>query len=364
MFLVAGVTMAAWAPLVPFAKERVSLEDGSFGLLLLCLGIGSIAAMPLTGLLVSRFGCRVVLSASTLVIALTLPPLAIASDVSTLALALALFGVGIGSLDVAINIQAVMVEQGSGRPMMSGFHGLFSVGGIVGAGGVSLLLRFGLTPLAATAVVSVVIVGLLMLARTGLLTKGSRVDLEAPAFAMPKGAVVAIGSLCFVAFLAEGAVLDWGALLLIDAHQLDPATAGFGYAAFALAMSVGRLAGDRVVYAIGGRRVLVLGAMISASGFALSIFGPSPQLALAGFGLVGLGASNIVPVLFTAAGAQTHMPAHLAIASVTTMGYAGILLGPAAIGLLAHAANLKLAMLPIVVGLMMVALAGRRALQR
>lgn len=364
MFLAAGLAMAAWAPLVPFAKARAGIGDGSLGLVLLCLGLGSIVAMPLTGVLASRYGCRAVLAVSSLVVAAVLPMLALADDMVSLALTLALFGAGVGTLDVAVNIQAVMVEKDSGRNMMSGFHGLFSLGGILGAGGVSLLLRAGLTPLAATVAVSVAVLALLAGFRNGLLPYGNREAEGTPLFVVPKGVVVFIGLLCFIVFLGEGAVLDWSALFLIGAHGVDPALAGFGYAAFAVAMTLGRLTGDAIVKAVGGARVLVAGGLVSAAGFVLAVAAPTQALAFAGFLLVGLGASNIVPVLFTAAGAQTRMPASLAIAAVTTIGYAGILMGPAAVGGITQFWSLGGALVLIAAGLVFVALAGPSTLRR
>lgn len=363
MFLAAGLAMAAWAPLVPFAKARVGLDDGTLGLVLLCLGLGSIVAMPLTGLLANRFGCRAVLLASSLVVALVLPMLALANDVATLAISLAIFGAGVGTLDVAVNIQAVMVEKDSERNMMSGFHGLFSLGGILGAGGTSLLMQGGLSPLNATLIVSAAVIVLSIVSRTGLLPYGNREAEGAPLFVAPRGIVVFIGVLCFIVFLAEGAILDWSALFLIEAQGMDPAVAGFGYAAFAVAMTIGRLTGDRIVRTFGGTRVLVAGGLVAAAGFVLAVFAPTQALALAGFLLVGFGASNIVPVLFTAAGAQTRMPASLAIAAVTTIGYAGILLGPAAIGGIAQVASLGAALLLLAVALGFVAAAGPKTLR-
>ncbi|MDB5536361.1 MAG: transporter, partial [Devosia sp.] len=301
--------MAAWAPLVPFAKARVGVEDGALGLLLLCLGLGSIVAMPITGVLASRFGCRAVIVASGLAVAVALPFLAIVDTVPGLAIALAFFGASIGTVDVAVNIQAVMVEKDSGRNMMSGFHGLFSLGGIVGAGGVSLLLGAGVAPVTATLAVSILMVALLIVSFAGLLPIGSREVGETPLFVVPKGIVIFIGLLCFLVFLGEGAILDWSALFLIGTHMVDPAQAGFGYTMFAIAMTAGRLAGDSIVKSLGGMVVVVGGGLLAALGFLLAIFAPLPQLAFAGFLLVGIGASNIVPVLFTATGRQTRMPA-------------------------------------------------------
>lgn len=363
MFLAAGLAMAAWAPLVPFAKARVAISDGSLGLVLLCLGLGSIVAMPLTGVLASRFGCRVVLIASSLVVVGILPMLALSNDILTLAVSLAVFGAGVGTLDVAVNIQAVMVEKDSERNMMSGFHGLFSLGGILGAGGVSILMQLGLTPLYATFIISAVILLLLIASNRGLLGYGNRDAEQSPLFVVPKGVVVFIGVLCFIVFLGEGAILDWSALFLIGAHDVDPDMAGFGYAAFAVAMTIGRFSGDFMVKALGGIRVLVAGGLLSAAGFVLAVLAPTQILAFAGFLLVGLGASNIVPVLFTAAGSQTRMPGSLAIAAVTTIGYAGILMGPAAIGGVAQVASLGFALLLIAAALAFVGIAGPRALR-
>lgn len=355
-FLAAGLAMAAWAPLVPFAKARVGVDDGALGLLLLCLGLGSIVAMPITGALASRFGCRAVIIGSVLAVAVAVPLLAIVDTVPGLALALVFFGASVGTVDVAVNIQAVMVEKDSGRNMMSGFHGLFSLGGIVGAGGVSLLLGAGVAPLIATLVISTMLIVLLIAAFPGLLPYGNREVGDTPLFVVPKGIVIFIGILCFLVFLGEGAILDWSALFLIGTHRVDTAQAGFGYTMFAIAMTTGRLTGDWIVKSLGGMVVVVGGALLAAAGFLLAVFAPVQPLAFAGFLLVGLGASNIVPVLFTAAGRQTRMPASLAIAAITTIGYAGILVGPAAIGFVAQHWNLGAAFVLVAAGLVFVAL--------
>lgn len=364
VFLVAGLAMAAWAPLVPFAKARTGVDDASFGLLLLCLGLGSIVAMPATGILASRFGCRLVIVASSVLLAGVLPFLVLAKSVAALAVTLALFGASVGTVDVAMNIQAVMVEKDSGRSMMSGFHGLFSLGGILGAGGVSLLLGAGLAPLAATLIVSTMLIVLLVAAFSGLLPYGSREVEGTPRLVPPRGIVVFLGLLCFLVFLGEGSILDWSALFMIAEHGSGPAQAGFAYTMFAIAMTVGRLAGDGIVRRIGGTRILVAGGLLAASGFLLAVHAPGQIPALAGFALIGLGASNIVPVFFTAAGRQTSMPPSLAVAAITTLGYAGILLGPAVIGLVAQHFSLGIAFVMLAAAMVLVAAAGPLATRR
>ncbi len=361
VFFIAGFGMAAWAPLVPFAKVRAQLDEGALGLLLLCLGAGSMAAMPAAGALAARWGCRTVIAVATLLVCLALPLLAALSGFAGLAAALLVFGAGVGSLDVAMNIQAVIVERASGRTMMSGFHGLFSLGGIAGPGFVAVLLASGAPPVLAACGVVAGIALALVFAVPHLLSYGSRTD--GPAFAIPRGIVLFIGLLCFVVFLAEGSLLDWSAVFLTSVHGMDPARAGLGYAAFALTMTIGRLTGDRVVKRFGPVRIVAFGGMCAAAGIVLATLGPFWQAAIAGYALVGAGCANIVPVLFSATGRQTDMPENVAIPAITTLGYAGILAGPAGIGFLAHAFSLQVAFLVLAALLLGVA-AGSVRLRR
>jgi MFS family permease len=356
-FFIAGFGMAAWAPLVPFAKERLGIQEGALGTLLLCLGAGSIIAMPLAGLLTSRVGCRRVLIFSVLLACATLPLLAQISSIYFLGLALFFFGAGIGALDCTMNIQAIILERASGRTMMSGFHGLFSLGGVVGAGGMTGLLSTGMSALNATFIVVAVIAVLLALSAPYFLTYGGRSS--GPAFALARGVVLFIGVLCFILFLTEGAVLDWSAVFLADVRGMSPEHAGLGYAAFAATMTVCRLTGDRLVRSVGPKVTVIGGSLVAAAGLALATLIPSWPVALLGYALVGVGCSNIVPVMFSLAGKQDEMPESIAVPAITTMGYAGVLLGPACIGFVAHATNLAVALLILAVMLVGVAVSAR-----
>jgi MFS family permease len=381
VFFIVGLAMAAWAPLVPFAKARVGINEGELGLLLLCLGTGSMLTMPLAGALAARLGCRFVTVGAAILLCAALPLLASVSSVPLLVAALLVFGAGVGAIDVAMNIQAIIVERASGRSMMSGFHGLFSLGGIVGAGGMTALLAAGATPFVATLVVTAGIVVALAIAAPHLLTYGRRSD--GPIFALPRGVVLFIGVLCFIGFLAEGAVLDWSAVFLTSAHGMATAYAGLGYAAFALTMTICRLAGDRIVRRAGGSNVIMFGGICAAVGFALTtlpmsaqvaLSGPAAmsgqlamsgplalswQVALLGYALLGVGCANIVPVLFTGVGRQTVMAENVAVPAIMTLGYAGILVGPVAIGFVAHVASLSVAFLILALLLLGVAASGR-----
>lgn len=356
-FFVAGFIMAAWAPMVPLAKARVGIDDGTLGLLLLGLGGGSILAMPFAGYLTAHRGCRWTITIASVALCLLLPTLAMAPTAVTLAIGLLLFGACMGTLDCAMNIQAVIVEKASDQAVMSGFHGMYSLGGIAGAAGMTGLLSLGLAPLPATLVVVGLVLVAVLSSGKSLLPYGSERD--GPLFAVPRGIVLFLGILCFIVFLTEGAVLDWSAVFLVSSRQMDAASAGLGYAAFAAAMTLGRLTGDAWVNRLGGPRVVLFGGTCAAVGLAVALLVPGWPAALVGFALVGAGCSNIVPVLFSAVGRQTRMPQSSAIPAMVSLGYAGILLGPATIGLLAHLTNLPWALGSLIVLLLFVSASAR-----
>ncbi len=361
-FFIAGLITSSWAPLVPFAQARTGLDAGGLGLILLCLGGGAILGMPLSGALAARWGCRAVVTVSALAVAFLLPFLAVVTPWWLLGGVLLAFGLAMGVMDCTMNLQAVMVERSSGRVMMSGFHGLYSLGGVAGSGISSFLLILGMTPVWCALTASLASVGLLVLARPGLLPRQDSHDQDGggPLFAIPHGMVLAIGAACFILFLTEGAVLDWSAVFMTRLDGVDAGRAGLAYAAFSITMTAGRLAGDRVVRSLGPIRVLVVGATLAAMGLGLALLSPHWLLALSGFALVGAGCSNLVPVLFSAIGKQRTMPEHLAVPAVSTLGYAGILAGPAGIGAIAHLTSLPIALALLAVALLAVAAGARK----
>lgn len=340
-FLAAGFGVACWAPLVPFAKHRLGVDDGVLGLLLLCLGLGSVVAMTAAGALSARYGSKPVIIAGGAGLTLLLPLLSLASTPLTLALTLLVFGASLGSLDVAMNVHAVEVERAAARPLMSGFHALFSVGGFLGSGVMTLLLSFRVPPLASTVLCASMMAVAIALARPRLLEQSH--PGEGPLFVAPRGIVLLLASLTAITFLIEGALLDWSALLVTGQGIVGAAHGGLGYLLFSIAMTAGRLSGDAVTARFGDRSTMWWGGVLACAGFVVLLTAPFALLAMTGFLLIGLGASNIVPVLFRRAGSQRAMPPALAVAAVTTSGYAGILVGPAAVGFVAKGIGLPLA---------------------
>jgi MFS family permease len=341
-FLVAGFVTSCWAPLIPFAKQRLGVNDGEFGLLLLCAGVGSLVGATAAGPLSSRLGTRPVILAGGLGLCLALPALAVAGAAATLGPALALFGASLGAIDVAMNAQATEVEAAAAAPLMSGFHGLYSLGGFAGAGLMTGLLVAGVAQLSATLVASALALVMLAVAWPRFLRTRAAPGMQVH-FAWPAGVVLVIAGLAAISFMAEGAVLDWGALLAVDRGLAGPSLAGLGFGLFSVAMTAGRLTGDAVVARLGRHEVLVGGGLLAVAGYAAVLLASPGPWALGAFALIGLGLANVVPILFSAAARQQVMPPALAIAAITSTGYVGILAGPPLVGFVARATSLPTA---------------------
>ena len=340
-FFIGGFGTATWAPLVPLLRERLMVGDDVLGMLLLCIGVGSLLTMPLSGALAMRLGCRrVVMTASILFAAILL----LVSCVDALSLAVPIvliFGAVMGCIDVVVNIVAVLVEKGIGRRIMSGMHAFWSLGGFAGAGlyGVWVGL-LGLTPFQSTAIAAGLILLLTAVFGRHLIPYGGG---GGALLALPRGIIVFVGITAFIAFLSEGAVMDWGGVYLTTVRGMDLALAGTGYSVFSAAMLTMRFLGDRVVQRIGALPVAVGGALLAFGGILLVMFAPADALLYVGFFAIGIGSANIVPVFFSLMGRQNVMPVSAAVSAVSTMGYLGILAGPAAIGFVSSLTTLQTA---------------------
>lgn len=353
MFLSAGMITAAWASIIPFVKYNVQISDGVIGGLLLCLGAGALAGMPLAGVWAGRIGCKRLLTASVLSFAILFLFIPMMESIYSLAFTLFLFGMSIGLTDCAMNIQAVVVEKASDKPLMSGFHGFYSLGGMAGALVMTTQLSLDVPVMLACVVTSILVVAMLFYSLTGLLNNAE--TSSGPIMIMPRSIVVLIGLVCSILFLSEGTVLDWSGIYLTEFMNIETSSAGLGVASFSVAMTIGRLTGDKIVSSMGPRIVINAGALTAIFGFLLTLHTDTWQLALAGYALIGFGCANIVPIMFSATGKQTVMPESMAVTAVSTLGYAGVLAGPALVGFGAELFSLPVS-LHIIVGLMVLAL--------
>ncbi|MBO0948422.1 MFS transporter [Fibrella forsythiae] len=357
IFLVCGLGMASWAPMVPFAKDRLALNDGSLGLLLLMLGAGAMLMMPASGWLVGRFGSRIIMACAVLVMAFALPLLLILTSTAATAVTLFVFGAGVGAVDVAMNAHGVQVQNLYGRPIMSSLHGLFSVGGLFGSLGLGVLIKAGMNPLYAIGSIATLMI-LITLTQyrhlfpvdtervliTRFATTDGKPASSGQRFGWLHGSVLFLGLMCFAVFLAEGAVLDWSAIFLRDIKGIEPELAGVGYAAFSVAMAIMRLVGDKLVARLSSKTVVVGGSLLGAVGLLIAILSPWVWISLVGFVLLGLGVANIVPIFFSAAGKLPGVAPTVSIAAITTIGYTGLLAGPALLGFIAQQFSLPAAL--------------------
>lgn len=357
IFLVCGLGISSWAPMVPYAKERLQLNDASLGLLLLLLGAGAITMMPISGIIAHRFGSRILILVSGLLMALALPLLLVMSSTFSMGLTLFLFGAAVGTIDVAMNAHGVQVQNKYGKPVMSSLHGLFSVGGLLGSLGLGFLMKLGLEPITAAISISILLILIVTTQYNALFNSAIEKDIiqefspnsQAQAggsFSWLRGSILFLGAMCFIVFLSEGAMLDWSAVFLRENRGIDEELAGIGYAAFSIAMATMRLLGDKLVARLSGRKVVIAGSLVAASGLLLVVLTPWIATALLGFILLGLGSANIVPVFFSEGGRLKEVSASVAIPAITTIGYAGQLAGPALLGFIAYHFSL-----PVAIGL-------------
>lgn len=366
IFLVCGLGISSWAPMVPFAKDRLNLNNADLGLLLLLLGAGAIVMMPICGVLAHRFGTRILIRYSAIIMALTLPLLLVISSPIWMGLALFIFGASVGTVDVAMNSHGIQVQNNSEKPIMSSLHGLFSVGGLFGALILGFLMKLGLSPITAAISIAVLLIVIISWNYQFLFDVRTEKDLIKKFSTEPKqtklkgiswlkGSIIFLGLMCFSVFLSEGAMLDWSALFLTENKGINPEMAGIGYAAFSIAMATMRLFGDKIVSHLSGKTVVVAGSVIAAAGIFLAILSPWITLSLLGFVLLGIGAANIVPVFFSEGGRIKNVPATISIPAISTMGYAGQLAGPAMLGFIAYQFSLNIAF--AFIGLLMLGVA-------
>ncbi len=357
VYFMAGIGISAWAIIVPFAKIRLHLNDGTLGLILMAAGSGGVLAMPFTGPLIGKFGSRATLLGAGIIFVATLPLLNLAPDVHVLVLLLFIFGAAFGAIDIAMNAQAVVIEARSGRLLMSGFHAMYSIGSLAIALCTSLLLKVGLSNVFCSCASA--IVALLILTQIRHLLPRHD-DLPAgPAFALPNRATLALGMCCFACFLTEGAVTDWSTVFLRFSRHVSFSSATLGYAGFSVAMAASRLSGDWVATRIGKTALLRGGALLAAMGLLLAVFACNVPTDILGFALVGFGTGNIAPLVFSAASRVPGLAASLSVPAVVSLGYIGFLTGPVAIGLIAHHSSLSASFALDGVMMLILALTGR-----
>ncbi|HEX2313313.1 MAG TPA: MFS transporter [Thermomonospora sp.] len=361
-FALGGLLCGVWVARMPALTDKYGIGPGAAGMVLLVWGVAALVAMQGLRGVIARAGSRAVLRISVPLAAGTAALVALAPTYPLLLVAIALFGMAFGVMDVAMNAQASVVERAHRRPLMSGMHAGWCVGAMTGglAGAATAFAGLSFTQSVFT-VAAVALPAAFALGRTYLpdapaaTTHGGR----AAARGRLPLAVYVIGALTFVAFMAEGAVADWSGLLLREEMHTAEWVAALGYPLFESAMLAGRLVGDRLRTLVGTRRLLVGAGLGTAAGAAVVLAAPTVPVALAGFFLTGLMVCTIVPTMISLAGTAAPGRSAASVAQVGAMGYGGLLLGPVVIGFLAEATSLRLGMGIIVLLALLIAVGAR-----
>lgn len=359
-FLIHATVSGSWAPRLPAIKAALDLSAGMLGTALVGLAVGLVTGARLAGPLVDRLSSRRVMRAGFPLLcgALVLP--AVAVDAVTLFLSLFALGLASGALDVAMNAQGVAAERHHRRPLLSGLHGLWSIGLGVGAGSAALAAGIGASPLVHFAVVAGVLGAVSLTLMHDLLPAPVIAgESRAPRAAGWSPAVVLLGVIAFCSFVGEGSASDWSAVYLADELAAAPALAASAFACFSVAAAGARFAADPLRARVGPVALVRVGTLIAALGLLVGLVIHRPAAAIAGFTLLGAGLGPVTPIAFSAAGAVAGHATGRNVARVATVGYVGSVSGPIVIGWLAQLTSLRLALSVPVALALLIALTAR-----
>lgn len=360
-FLLQGLCFSTWASRIPTVQQRLHLSETELGGVLLAVPVGLLASLPITGWLVARYGSRAVTVAAVLLYAGMLPLLGLAQTTTQLMAALVLFGFGSNMANIGVNTQGVGVEALYGKSILATFHGVWSLAGFVGAALGTAMIGWGISPLQHFTFMAILIWLGVALMRPYLVPTDAPGPANQPIFVLPGKSLLILGVLAFCSLLAEGTMFDWSGVYFRKIVLAQKAWVGLGFAAFMSMMASGRFVADWFANRFGRARTLQLSGLLTTMGLSLAVAWPTLVMASLGFMLVGLGVSSVVPLVYSVAGRSRTMPAGMALAAVSTVGFSGFLLGPPLIGLVAGATSLRVSFAIIACMGLAVASLGRRA---
>jgi MFS family permease len=366
IFFINGFVHANVAARFPRIQELFSIDNGMLGFVLLCSSCGALLAMPFTGWLIIRNGSRRITIFSVFMYCVFIPLIPVVSpNLVGLMVLFFVLGLTAGMLDVSMNSQAVMVERNHGKPIMTSFHALFSIGMVAGASCGALFIQLGTSFLVHLSVITFLSLLGAAWARYHLIhDKPTEKVAEGPAFRLPNAAMVSIGVIAFCCMLGEGAMADWSTNYMENIAQASKSLAPIGLSAFALAMTLGRFFGDPARVKFGDRNLMVACGLIAVVGIVLMLSFNNPYSVIFGLFVIGIGLSSIVPIAYSIAGNTKDLSPGVGLAMVTTVGYSGFLFGPPIIGLLANWQSLRIALIAVAFLFVVMTLLSARYQQR
>lgn len=337
-----GLSFASWASRIPDIKHSLSLSDAALGSILLALPLGQLCTMPLSGRLVTQFGSKKVLTFAAPLYVLALTNLGIAAASWQLAIGLFLFGITGNMCNIAVNTQGVEAEKLFTKPIMTSFHGAWSIAGFTGALIGLLMINLHISPYLHFWIIVVFIWLNVFLNYKHLVPgKAATTVKKTSFFTRPEGSLLQLGIIGFCSMATEGAMFDWSGVYFKEIVEAPQSLVVLGYASFMVMMATGRFVGDFVILKLGRKRTLQTSGLIITAGMALSVFFPYILPATIGFMLVGVGVSSIVPSLYSVAGKNKKVSPGMAIAMVSSVSYLGFLMGPPLIGYISALSSLR-----------------------
>jgi fucose permease len=344
-FMALGVLGGTWGAHIPSVKASYELSEATLSIVLLAAAVGTVVSLFIAGRIVGWLGARKASALAGLVMSLLLGIVLEYPSVAALLPAMLIFGASTSLFDVSINTEGSELEALSGRAIMSNLHGMFSVGGMIGAALASYMLHIGVAPrLQLFGVCSGIAIAALIASRGMLETHARGEEGDKAHFAWPKGLLLILGLLIFAGMTAEGVMYDWSVLYLKQDVGMPQAQAALGYAAFSAAMALSRFGGDLLRLRYSEQALLRFGASVATVAMTVVLISANSRVALIGFALVGAGLAPVAPILFNAATRVRGVSRAAAIASVTSVGYSGFMLAPPLIGSIATATSLTMAL--------------------
>ncbi|MFI2742346.1 MFS transporter [Zhouia sp. PK063] len=342
MFFLSGICFASWASRIPDIKNKLALDDGDLGFLLLGMPIGSLIALPIAGVLVSKYGSKKVNIIFTFLYAVALPLLGLMHTFLLLFIAVILFGLLGNMINISVNTQAVGVEYHYGKTIMASFHGLWSFAGFIGGGIGAAMIGLHITPFYHFIIIGVVCLGIIAFAYKNLLKEDvNQSESTGFVFKKPDKLIWRLGLIAFCGMMCEGCMFDWSGVYFEKIIKVDTSLITLGYIAFMSTMATGRFVADHFTEKIGKVLMLQISGILIFIGLLIAILLPFVISATFGFLLVGAGTSAVIPLSFSIAGRSKTFSPGVALAVVSTIAYFGFLLGPPIIGFIAEHFNLK-----------------------
>lgn len=338
-YFLGGFGFTSWASLIPFLRQQLQIQDDHLGFLLLAVGLGALIMMMLAGSIAGRLGCRRSLTIAGLAIAVVLNVLCYVPAYAAALVMAVLLGSSLGLLDVVVNINGIFIERKVHKRLMSGLQAMWSLGNFAGAAFFASLLHLGFY-WKIVMIAGAVFIGLCVCFFAPHLHGERQASGKGASLVLPKGKIVLIGLVCTIAFLVEGSINDWSGVFMTTEKGIDISQSGLGLTLFTASAFLARLPGDSLTMHFGPRRLLALSLPVAFAGFLGILLISGGPLLFASYILIGVGCANTVPIFYSSLGTQKDMPVADAVAAVSTIGYAGILLAPAVLGFIGRAFSL------------------------